>query len=163
SGPATVRDFASARRRSRKRVCSIVHWRARALGRRARLSRARRPSPFTPAQNPLEGGARGRTKVRRLLAPSLHPVPLLDRARTGFMFLDAALSRFLRRATRPLVVAAFALTSFVSYKASAQVPGELRGRVIDATTGRSIAGARIETADRVEPVQSDADGSYVLR
>src|SRR5262249_37234230 len=93
-----------------------------------------------------------------------HPVPLLDRARTGFMFLDAAVSCLLRRAPRPLAVAAFALTSFVSARGTpAQVPGELRGRVTDAITGRAIAAAHVEIAGRVEPARSDADGSFVVR
>ena len=80
------------------------------------------------------------------------------------MFLQAAVSCFLRRATRSLGVAAFALAFLVAARRTvAQVPGELRGRITDATTGRAIAGARIEIADRVESVRSDADGAFVVR
>jgi len=80
------------------------------------------------------------------------------------MFLDAAVNGLPRRATRSLVIAAFTMASFISARGVfAQVPGELRGRVTDAATGRVIAGARIEIADRVDPVRSDADGSFVVR
>ena len=80
------------------------------------------------------------------------------------MFLYGAVSCLVRRATRPLGVAAFTLTFLASVReASAQVPGELRGRVTDAGTGRVIAGAHIDVADRAEPAQSDADGSFVVR
>jgi outer membrane receptor protein involved in Fe transport len=80
------------------------------------------------------------------------------------MFLHAGVSWFPRRATRSLGVAAFALAYLVAARRTvAQVPGELRGRITDATTGRAIAGARIEIADRVEPARSDADGVFVVR
>ena len=80
------------------------------------------------------------------------------------MFLDAGMSCLLRRATRTLGVAAFALASTALPRAaSSQVPGELRGRVTDVATGRAIAGARIEIVDRVEQARSDADGGFVVR
>jgi len=80
------------------------------------------------------------------------------------MFLQAGVSRFLRRATRSLESLAFTLAFLaVSRGTMAQVPGELRGRITDATTGRAIAGARIEIADRAEPARSDADGAFVVR
>ena len=80
------------------------------------------------------------------------------------MFLDAGVSRLVRRATQSLAVAAFTLLLLVvAGHGSAQVPGELRGRAVDATSGRAIAGARIEIADRVELTRSDADGSFVIR
>ena len=79
------------------------------------------------------------------------------------MFLQAGVSWFLRRATRSVGVAAFTLAFVAARRTVAQVPGELRGRITDATTGRAIAGARIEIADRVESVRSDADGAFVVR
>jgi vitamin B12 transporter len=82
------------------------------------------------------------------------------------MFFGAGVSSPLRRATRSLGGAAFTLVLLVlAPRAPAQVPGELRGRVSDASTGggRAISGARIEIADRVELARSDADGSFVLR
>jgi outer membrane cobalamin receptor len=80
------------------------------------------------------------------------------------MFLQASVRRFLRRPTRSFGVAAFSLKFLVAaHRTAAQVPGELRGRITDATTGRAIAGARIEIADRVEPARSDADGAFVVR
>ena len=51
----------------------------------------------------------------------------------------------------------------VSGSASAQVPGELRGRIIDAQSARPISGARIELVGRVEYALSHVDGSFVLR
>ncbi|HEY2163350.1 MAG TPA: TonB-dependent receptor, partial [Gemmatimonadaceae bacterium] len=61
-------------------------------------------------------------------------------------------------------MAAFSLAFLVAARVSvAQVPGELRGRITDATTGRAIAGARVEIADRVEPARSDADGAFLVR
>jgi vitamin B12 transporter len=80
------------------------------------------------------------------------------------MFLQAGVSCVRRRATRSVGVAAFTLASLVGVRGVlAQVPGELRGRISDATTGSVIAGARIEIADRVEPSRSDGDGSFVVR
>ncbi len=79
------------------------------------------------------------------------------------MFLQAGVSWFLRRATRSVGVAAFTLAFVAARRTVAQVPGELRGRITDATTGRAIAGARIEIADRVDPARSDADGAFVVR
>jgi outer membrane cobalamin receptor len=46
---------------------------------------------------------------------------------------------------------------------SAQVPGELRGRITDAESGRPINGARVEVVGRAQFVFSQADGSYALR
>jgi vitamin B12 transporter len=84
------------------------------------------------------------------------------------MFLDAGVLRLLRRAARSLGVAAFTLAACAaSWLAPrsllSQVPGELRGRVTDATTGRAVGGAHIEIADRVESVRSDADGAFMVR
>jgi len=80
------------------------------------------------------------------------------------MFLQAGVSWFRRRAIRSLESSAFTLGFLLAARgAAAQVPGELRGRVTDASTGRAIAGARIEIADRVEPARSDADGAFVVR
>ncbi len=80
------------------------------------------------------------------------------------MFLNAGVSCHLRRATRSLGVAAFALALCVTGShLAAQVPGELRGRVTDAASGRAIADARIEVADRVEITRSGGDGSFVVR
>ena len=82
------------------------------------------------------------------------------------MFLRAGVIRQRRRALRWLGVAACALggaTCVALGAASAQVPGELRGRVTDATTGRAVSGARIEIADRVDVVRADGDGTFMVR
>ncbi len=80
------------------------------------------------------------------------------------MFLHAGVPCHVRRATRSLGAGACALALlFMARFATAQVPGELRGRVTDATTGRALAGARIEIADRAEFARAETDGSFVLR
>src|SRR5262249_49369889 len=77
---------------------------------------------------------------------------------------NAAVRCLLRRATRSLVVAACTVASLVDARgAFGQVPGELRGRITDAATGRAIVGARVEISDRVEGVRSDADGFFAVR
>jgi vitamin B12 transporter len=45
----------------------------------------------------------------------------------------------------------------------AQVPGELRGRVTDATAGRAIAGAQVQIVGHAESALTDVDGSFLLR
>ena len=47
--------------------------------------------------------------------------------------------------------------------ANAQVPGELRGRVTDATANRAIAGAQVQVVGHGESALTDVDGSFVLR
>lgn len=74
------------------------------------------------------------------------------------MFLDAGVNEWSSRATRSLAIA-FALAS----TAGAQVPGELRGRVTDAATGRGVRDAGIEIADRSGVVRTDQDGAFVVR
>jgi vitamin B12 transporter len=54
---------------------------------------------------------------------------------------------------------AFAIVS----RAGAQVPGEIRGRISDAESGRPISGARVEIVGRGQFALSGADGSYALR
>ena len=78
------------------------------------------------------------------------------------MFLDAGVNEWSNRATRSLAAIAFASCALVS-TAGAQVPGELRGRVTDASTGRGVEGARIEVAERSDVLRSDDDGTYVIR
>src|SRR5262249_25492424 len=140
-----------------------IHWRVRALGRRADcLEPGDRPRSL-PHRTPRGRGAGSNAK---LLTPGtlLHPVPALERARTGFMFLRAGVICQLRRALRSLGLVAFTLVAcFARRSVSAQVPGELRGRVTDATTGRDVVGARVEIADRVEVVRSDGSGAFVVR
>lgn len=58
-----------------------------------------------------------------------------------------------------LLAGAFA----VGARLEGQVPGELRGRVIDARTALPLAGARVEIVGRSEVAHSDADGSFTLR
>ncbi len=80
------------------------------------------------------------------------------------MFLYAGVICHLRRALRAPGVVAFLLAVCVAGRAAvAQVPGELRGRVTDANTGRAIVDARIEVADRGEFARSGSDGSFVVR
>jgi vitamin B12 transporter len=45
----------------------------------------------------------------------------------------------------------------------AQVAGELRGRVTDATSARPVQNGRVELSGRVEMVRTNADGVYVIR
>jgi outer membrane cobalamin receptor len=79
------------------------------------------------------------------------------------MFLDAAPSWILRRATRSLGDAASLLACILLPAIGrGQVPGELRGRVTDGATGRPIPDARIELADRADGVRSASDGSFVV-
>jgi vitamin B12 transporter len=61
--------------------------------------------------------------------------------------------------TRALVVAALILS--IANVLLAQVPGELRGRIIDARTARVIENAQIEVG--ATTVRSNADGEYVAR
>lgn len=75
------------------------------------------------------------------------------------MFLDAGGNGWSGRAARSLVAIACVLAS----GAGGQVPGELRGRVTDAATGRGVSGARIEIAGQAILVRSDADGVFVVR
>lgn len=47
--------------------------------------------------------------------------------------------------------------------ARAQVPGEVRGRVVDARTGRPVPGARVEALDADAAGTAAEDGAFVLR
>ncbi len=47
--------------------------------------------------------------------------------------------------------------------ARAQVPGEVRGRVLDARTGAPVAGARVEAGDAGLAAAAGEDGAFVLR
>lgn len=47
--------------------------------------------------------------------------------------------------------------------AAAQVPGELRGRVLESDDHRPVAGARVEVVGKADVVTSRADGVFVIR
>ncbi len=54
-------------------------------------------------------------------------------------------------------------TSVVSLSATAQFPPEIRGRVVDRSSGAGLAGATITVAGGTRRVMTDADGRFVLR
>jgi len=143
---------------------------ALALGRGARLPRARRPVSFTPASKPLEGGARGeRSATRRSCSLALRlPRPRSRHARTGFLFSArrasrSTLSRTSRNFVTTLGICALAASRITTSVLHAQVPGEVRGRITDAQSGHAIAGARIELVDRTVYALSDVGGAFALR
>jgi vitamin B12 transporter len=100
---------------------------------------------------------------------SAYPVLALDQARTGFLFPAHGVSGARFGETRPFIVAMFSVVMLVLVVtppcAHAQVPGEVRGRVSDAESGRAIAGARIDVvaAGRADYAVSDIGGAFVLR
>jgi outer membrane cobalamin receptor len=48
-------------------------------------------------------------------------------------------------------------------RAAGQVPGELRGHVLDARTSQPIVQARVDVVGRTDGAQTTADGAFVLR
>lgn len=69
----------------------------------------------------------------------------------------------LSRSTRVLAVSLVLAAGSARSSATAQVPGQAIGRVIDAANGRPIAAARVDVAERGVHTESDADGRFVLR
>ena len=79
------------------------------------------------------------------------------------MFLDASAPQNFRTRTARLLAVLFGALALGAACASAQVPGELVGRVTDAQSARPIGGARIELVGRVGYALSRVDGSFFLR
>ena len=77
------------------------------------------------------------------------------------MFLDASAQKISSARCR-LLAALMSALAFTS-ELVAQVPGELRGRISDAESGRPLGGARVEVLGRGQFVVTQPDGSYVLR
>ncbi len=77
------------------------------------------------------------------------------------MFLHSSAQGIGRRRSRLFAVLSCALIA--TSRLQAQVPGEIRGRVVDAESGRAINGARIEVVGRGQFALSQVDGSYVVR
>ena len=60
-------------------------------------------------------------------------------------------------------VAAGAVLLIAIANVSAQVAGELRGRVVDAATAQPVVHAQVELSGRTEIVHTGADGAFVVR
>ncbi|MEP6766264.1 MAG: TonB-dependent receptor plug domain-containing protein, partial [Gemmatimonadaceae bacterium] len=61
------------------------------------------------------------------------------------------------------VAFAVPLLAAASSKLTAQVAGELRGRIVDAATAHGIANAQVELSGRTGVVRSGPDGIYIVR
>lgn len=74
---------------------------------------------------------------------------------------EPALTRILVRLAAHLTTGA--LLCLATHPLGAQVPGEVRGHVLDARTGQPVGGAHVDVVGQSDYAESGLDGTFVLR